>query len=312
MTRELALVGALLVATGCTTQPSTRVSPRGIERSSCAGKPSKRASPSVDAKVSVPVRGNAGGVTPSPEQTLTTAIERGQIQSVSELLERGADANMLLDDLGTTPLMLAVEHGRADILRLLIERGARVNEQRPDGETALTLAAWYGRMDVVDILLARGSNVNAETAAGETALSLANQEGHQETAELLRKEGARGGGLPTVPASKLGSVTVSQPPDAKGSRSIDPSQIQAVVRPQYGRFRLCYEQGLHGCPNLEGRITVRFVIGLDGRVVKARPAESDISDAEVVHCVIRAVKSFVFRKGEGPLTVQYPIMFSPG
>jgi hypothetical protein len=42
--------------------------------------------------------------------------------------------------------------------------------------------------------------------------------------------------------------------------------IRSVVRHHYASFRRCYEQGLSRDPNLEGLITVRFVIGLDGAV----------------------------------------------
>jgi hypothetical protein len=100
---------------------------------------------------------------------------------------------------------------------------------------------------------------------------------------------------------------------ASSAGRLAPDRIQAVVRRNYGRFRMCYELGLHGCPNLEGRITIRFVIGRDGRVTHVANGGSDVSDPEVVACVLSAVRGIVFPKPQGgPVTVVYPIMFSPG
>ena len=65
-------------------------------------------------------------------------------------------------------------------------------------------------------------------------------------------------------------------------RRPNPEPIQATVRQPYGRFRLCYEQGLRGCPNLEGKINIRLVIGLGGRVIKAKDGGSDLADYSVV------------------------------
>lgn len=89
--------------------------------------------------------------------------------------------------------------------------------------------------------------------------------------------------------------------------------IQRVVRQNYGQFRMCYENGLRGNPNLTGRVAVRFVIGSDGSVSNASNGGSDLPDASVVSCVVRGFYSLGFPSPEsGIVTVVYPIMFSPG
>ena len=50
--------------------------------------------------------------------------------------------------------MLAVSHGRADMVALLLECGANVNIQDEDGSTALMCAAEHGHQDIVKLLLA--------------------------------------------------------------------------------------------------------------------------------------------------------------
>jgi hypothetical protein len=94
---------------------------------------------------------------------------------------------------------------------------------------------------------------------------------------------------------------------------LPPKVIQRIVRQHYGRFRLCYEQGLRNNPNLRGRFSVRFIIGRDGSVSNVGNAGSDLPDPGVVQCVTRAYYGLSFPQPEGGIvTVVYPIMFSPG
>jgi hypothetical protein len=89
--------------------------------------------------------------------------------------------------------------------------------------------------------------------------------------------------------------------------------IQRIVRQNFGRFRLCYENGLRSSPSLQGRVAVRFVIGRDGAVSSVGNGGSDLPDPGVVSCVVRAFYGLSFPSPEsGIVTVVYPIMFSPG
>jgi hypothetical protein len=97
------------------------------------------------------------------------------------------------------------------------------------------------------------------------------------------------------------------------SGRLPPEVIQRIVRQNFGRFRLCYENGLRNNPNLQGRVSVRFVIGRDGAVGSVGNGGSDMPDGGVVSCVVRAFYGLSFPQPEGGIvTVTYPIMFSPG
>jgi hypothetical protein len=97
------------------------------------------------------------------------------------------------------------------------------------------------------------------------------------------------------------------------SGRIPPEIIQRVVRQNFGRFRLCYQDALRNNPNLAGRVAVRFVIGRDGAVSNVANGGSDLPDAGVVSCVVRAFYGLSFPAPDGGIvTVTYPIMFSPG
>ena len=96
------------------------------------------------------------------------------------------------------------------------------------------------------------------------------------------------------------------------SGRLPPEVIQRVVRQNFGRFKACYEGGLRGNPNLQGRVAVRFVINHEGSVSNVANGGSDLPDAGVVSCVTRSFYGLSFPQPEnGIVTVTYPIVFSP-
>ena len=93
---------------------------------------------------------------------------------------------------------------------------------------------------------------------------------------------------------------------------LPPEVIQRIVRQNFGRFRLCYQDGLRNNPSLQGRVSVRFIIDNHGGVSSAMNGGSDLPDAAVVSCVTRAFYGLSFPQPEkGIVTVTYPIAFSP-
>ncbi len=94
---------------------------------------------------------------------------------------------------------------------------------------------------------------------------------------------------------------------------LPPEVIQRIVRQNFGRFRLCYENGLRTNPSLQGRVSVKFVIDENGNVKTAGDGGSDLPDNAVVRCVVRGFSNLSFPQPEsGIVTVVYPIIFSPG
>ena len=65
------------------------------------------------------------------------------------------------------------------------------NGNIPFGETPLHVASQEGKTDVVTRLLAAGANVNAADSYGKTPLWIASQEGHADVVQLLQAAGAR-------------------------------------------------------------------------------------------------------------------------
>jgi ankyrin repeat protein len=57
-----------------------------------------------------------------------------------------------------TPLILASQQGKLDVVAFLLDRGARVNDVMTDGKTALLMASKNGHTEIVRILMAKGAD----------------------------------------------------------------------------------------------------------------------------------------------------------
>jgi ankyrin repeat protein len=118
----------------------------------------------------------------------------GRIAIVRELIAAGADVNKPITITGATPLFIAAQEGRIDIVNALIAaRNIDVNQAKTTGgATPLYIAAQEGRIDIVKALIAAGADVNqALTADGATPLHIAAELGHTEIVKALIAAGAR-------------------------------------------------------------------------------------------------------------------------
>lgn len=88
--------------------------------------------------------------------------------------------------------------------------------------------------------------------------------------------------------------------------------VQQVVRANFGVFRACYEKGLARNDSLAGKVAVRFVIDQAGHVVTSSDDSSELSDPDVVGCVVRGFRTLRFPASDGgSTTVGYPLWFAP-
>ena len=88
---------------------------------------------------------------------------------------RGVDVNGL-DASGRTPLMLAADNEGFvpdEVMQLLLNKGAQIDLQDPQGNTALIIAIKAGSMSGVEFLLSKGAAVNVKNNEGQSALKLA-------------------------------------------------------------------------------------------------------------------------------------------
>ena len=94
---------------------------------------------------------------------LYQASRVGDAAMIATLLEHGADANAAMPE-GDTPLMLAARSGSVVATRQLLDAGADVDATESfHGETALVWAAGENHADIVDLLIERGANIDHVT-----------------------------------------------------------------------------------------------------------------------------------------------------
>ncbi len=74
------------------------------------------------------------------------------------------------DDYGSTPLHIAAQFKKNDILNLLLEKEAKLNIQDLAGKTPLFLACEYGNLDALDKLINKGADLNIKTSSDHSAL----------------------------------------------------------------------------------------------------------------------------------------------
>lgn len=190
-----------------------------------------------------PTADEAGFVFGGGRTALMWAAFRGNVAMLKVLLEAGADVNAVTG-IGTA-LTHAAWADRTEVARLLLERGARVDQAGPrDDYTALHWAASSEDRDtaLVKLLLKRGANpnrgggetVDAFMGTPQTPLMLASRRGETPLAALIRGAGAtnitpESGEIQSLPARRelpdvLGAATLR----ASIARAMPPLQATAI------------------------------------------------------------------------------------
>jgi len=92
------------------------------------------------------------------------ACYSGKVRVVKSLLENCAKANSL-NDLGSTPLMVAVRYGNNDIVKALVQSKVDVNILSHHGKNALTMAVCCNQYESCALLLSVGAKIQDCTLA---------------------------------------------------------------------------------------------------------------------------------------------------
>ena len=123
-------------------------------------------------------------------------VNRAYVIPVKMLLEKGADPNLVAKD-GETALTNALRLELVTIPTLLIDAGSKVNVRTKMGgtiapkSTPLIIAALTGNLPLVKLLVEKGSKINAKDKFRRTAYIWAKYRKHNEVAKFLLKNGAR-------------------------------------------------------------------------------------------------------------------------
>jgi len=120
------------------------------------------------------------------------AVSQGNIDQMDSLLyEKLVDVNSVLNESGSTALIVASENGNLDAVRMLLSYEADLSLKDRSGNNALIRAARKGHFDVVEELLFRKANINSVGQHGRTILMEAAENGQVRVVKLLIKKGAK-------------------------------------------------------------------------------------------------------------------------
>ncbi|XP_063003228.1 KN motif and ankyrin repeat domain-containing protein 3 [Elgaria multicarinata webbii] len=114
------------------------------------------------------------------------AVEQEDGMAVVRRLFGLGNVNAKASQAGQTALMLAVSHGRQEMVEALLACGADINLQDEEGSTALMCACEHGRTGTVRLLLSQPAcNVSVVDHDGNDAVSIALEAGHRDIAALI-------------------------------------------------------------------------------------------------------------------------------
>jgi len=176
---------------------------------------------------------------------------------------------------------------------------------------------------VADVFGTGGGIGDVATAlSGAGGVAVANDPG----AGGGRKGGGQGeaasiGSLATSGGGKVGygaktevrvSGSVAAEEAEVDSADIDQSKLAAFVKARMGLIKACYENALKRNPTLRGKISVRFTILETGGIADAAAALNSMGSPEVAACIVNTMRSWRTQfRPSGPVTVEYPFVFSP-
>src|SRR5258708_25635993 len=107
------------------------------------------------------------------QEALIAAVRAHDSRAVKRLLESGLDPNYLFGDSPVTPLSEAIAEGQPETITLLLNHGADANFGAEKGVVPLAAASWYGEKETVSELLKRAAKIEARDSQGYTAFSTA-------------------------------------------------------------------------------------------------------------------------------------------
>jgi hypothetical protein len=215
----------------------------------------------------------------------------------------GAGA-MTQKDLGRTGVLdFFTKAGRHNAFAELLAGGSAIPKS---AETKINNDARFGLQGERDLKAGKGLQ-GAGTGGGGLSTSIG-----QGLGTKGHGGGAKGSGLADFGTGKS-DVAVSASVDAEEvyiMGSIPRDVIAKIMNDHMGQFRWCYEKELTQQPDLRGKISTAFVIGLEGRVTSASIKQTTMRSQNVEGCILNVIRRLPFPKpGGGVVEVIYPFLF---
>jgi ankyrin repeat protein len=155
-------------------------------------------------------------------------VKKGGVNVIKKLIRSNSTFLNVTDKDGNTILHVAAANGHRNVVKLLLESGADVNQKislelplppytvvsSRANWTPLHTAVYNNHRDIVTLLLAKGAEIDAKTSLDESALLLAACQANDDIVKILLANGAavdareRGGCSPLIEASDRGHLGI--------------------------------------------------------------------------------------------------------
>ncbi len=130
----------------------------------------------------------AGSIWP---QEIFDIFRKGDVPAVKAMIEKSPQLVDARDGDGSTPLHYAAFSGDPDLVRFLIDKGAKVESKDAESKTPLHIAVMNDRREAAAALLERGAAIEARDDYQRTALVLcARERGQASLGRILIEAGA--------------------------------------------------------------------------------------------------------------------------
>src|SRR5262245_12605636 len=108
--------------------------------------------------------------------------EGSGVPTTSSLIKAGADINVVIN-YGENPILAAAGAASIKSILLLLEAGAVIDSQLPDGTTSLMIVTRRAQTNIVQVLLQKGANTKLTNKEGKSALDIAEEEYNKKSQE---------------------------------------------------------------------------------------------------------------------------------
>jgi hypothetical protein len=105
------------------------------------------------------------------QKAFVWACKLKNMEQIHYLLEQGADVNHKDKDGYWSPIIGAIEGKHLSVVELLVQKGAKVNQQVIYGWTPLMTAAWYNANDIARFLIREGADPYIANQNGENTIT---------------------------------------------------------------------------------------------------------------------------------------------
>jgi len=226
------------------------------------------------------------GETKTPKEKLLIVLRKGKADRVAAMLDQfpeELEPDMSADTAENRLLHRAARFGHAEVIKVLLAKGATVGVTNKFGMTALHHGAVHGSHDVLQCLLDGGADPNHADDAGRLPLHWTATKGHVEGAKVLIDGGAKPTGGDKEGFTPLHRCCQEEPQPASEEEAEDIYK-EKLDNAKADIAKILISKGANlGARDLKGQQTPLHLSAMNGLVAVTRVLLSAGADVNVTN-----------------------------